>query len=163
MLYEKLKVKKYLSFLFEFFSFFVFLSLFSMFFLCLLLFQVILGGLQLFWEDLFYVFKESTLQYLKKIDIQMTVFNKKAVAKISRISNLKSPPWNLVKFRSGLFLICLKKNCLNFFWLRINGKTIKNTWFLRYNAHWHICSICWRLDVFSLLQKFSICRMDYKK
>ena len=49
-----------------------------------------------FFEKIFcFIFKESTLQCLKKIQIQRIVFNKKALVKISRISNSKIPPENL--------------------------------------------------------------------
>ena len=53
-----------------------------------------LGGLYLF-RIFFFVFKESTLQYWKKAQAQIMVFNKNAVVKISRISNSNSLPWNL--------------------------------------------------------------------
>ena len=89
---KKLKVKKYLLLLFDFFSFLVFLSLFLMFFFCLLLCQEIVRLLASFLRRFFFVFKENTLQYLKKIQVQITVFNKNTVVKISRISNSKSPP-----------------------------------------------------------------------
>ena len=60
----------------------------------------------IFFEIIFwFVFKESTLQCLKKIEGQIIVFNKKAVVKICRISNSKSLPWSLVKFRSEFFLV----------------------------------------------------------
>ena len=42
-------------------------------------------------------------------------FSKKADVKISRISNSKSPPWNLVKFLSEFFLgKCFNKSALNY-------------------------------------------------
>ena len=98
-IYEKVKVKKYLL-LFDFVSFFVFLSLFSIFFFCLLLCQAIFRGLVSFLS--FFVFKESTLQYLKKKLSSNNSFYQKKL--ISTISNSKSPPWNLNKFRSEFFL-----------------------------------------------------------
>ena len=60
------------------------------------------------------------------------VFNKNAVMKISRISNSKSPPQNLVKFRSEFLGKCLKNSALNFFEFdcELMGN-YKNTWFLR--------------------------------
>ena len=45
----------------------------------------------------------------KKIQVQIIVFNKKAIVKISRISNSKSPPWNRVKFRSKFFLVDISR------------------------------------------------------
>ena len=52
-----------------------------------------LGGLYLFCEDFpFFAFKESTLHCLKKFQAQIIAFNEKAVAKISSISSLNSPP-----------------------------------------------------------------------
>ena len=64
-----------------------------------------LGDLHLFWEDFYFVFKESTLQWLKKIQVQITVFSKKVLVKLSGISNSKNPAWNLVKLRSTFFLV----------------------------------------------------------
>ena len=60
-----------------------------------------------FWEDLFFifVFKESTLQYLKKIQVQIILFNKKVFVNIYRISNSKSPPWSLFKLCGNFFLV----------------------------------------------------------
>ena len=102
---KKVKVK---NLLFDFFSFFVFLSLFLMFYFCLLLCQLP-SNFQLtciFFENIFcFVSKESTLQCLKKIQVQIIVFNKKAVVKISWISNSKIPSRNLVKFRSSKFFL----------------------------------------------------------
>ena len=94
--------------------------------------------------------ESSTLQYLKKIHVQIIVFNKKAVVKISRISNSKNPRWNLVKFRSQLFLVNVSIIVcwVFYFWLRINGKTIKALDFK--NANLQICSICLRLGGTSL-------------
>ena len=107
-LYKKVKVKKLL---FDFFSFSVFHPL-LMFYFCLLLCRLS-SNFQLtciFFEKIFcFVFKESTLQCLKKIQVQITVFNKKAVVNISRISNSKRPPWNLVKFRSEFFLVDISR------------------------------------------------------
>ena len=79
---------------------------FSHFFLCVQCFSSIscyvkqfLGGLHLFWIYIYiYIFlgggvKESnTLQYLKKSQVQIIVYNKKAVVLISRISNSKRSP-----------------------------------------------------------------------
>ena len=93
----------YLStlFLINFYPFFLFLSLFSMLFFFYIM--QFLGGLHFFWEDYSFVFKESnTLPYLKKIEDKIIVFNKKAVMKISRISNSTRPPRNHVKFFAEL-------------------------------------------------------------
>ena len=82
---------------------------FSRFFLCVQCFSSIscyvkqfLGGLHLFCIYIYiYIFlggggggvKESnTLQYLKKSQVQIIVYNKKAVVLISRISNSKRSP-----------------------------------------------------------------------
>ena len=101
---------KYLLLLNELSSFFTFLSLCSMFFFYLLLCQAIFRWLASFLD--LYIFlgggevKESnTLQYLKKSQVQIIVYNKKAVVLISRISNSKRSPWNLVKYRSEFFLV----------------------------------------------------------
>ena len=74
-----------------------------MFFFCLLLCQTIFGWLASFLR-FFFVFKESTLQYLKKIQVQI-ISNEKAVVKVSRTSNSKSPSWKLLKLRSEFFLV----------------------------------------------------------
>ena len=99
---------KYLLLLNELSSFFTFLSLCSMFFFYLLPCQAIFRWLASFLDIFFWVglFKESsTLQYLKKFQVQIIVYNKKAVVLISRISNSKRPPLNLVKYRSEFFLV----------------------------------------------------------
>ena len=57
----------------------------------------------------FFVFKESYSAVHKKVHVQVIVFNKKAVVKISRIFNSKRLPWNLVKFRNELFLVNVSK------------------------------------------------------
>ena len=58
-------------------------------FLCL---NQFLGGLHIFEKkDFFFVFKKSTLQHLKKVQVQI-VFNKTDVLKISKISSSKSQP-----------------------------------------------------------------------
>ena len=130
--------------LFTFFYFLFFLVFFSMFCFCLLLCKETFKWLASFSMFVF-IFKESTLQYLKKIQVQIIAFKKKTVVKVSKIPNSNSPLWNLVKFRCKFFLVnVLRLVCRIFFkfWLWINGKTIK--------AHLHICSICLRLDVSSL-------------
>ena len=76
-------------FTFSHFLFFFF-SFFNVFF-CLLLWQTIFRWLASF-VRFFVLFQEKTLQYLKKIQVQIIVFNKKADVKISRISNSKTPP-----------------------------------------------------------------------
>ena len=89
--------------IFSYFSFFfLFFWCFSFFlFLC----QAIFRWLVSFSTRFFFVSKESTLHFLKKIQVQIIFFNKKAVTKIYMISNSKSAPWNLVKFRSEFFLV----------------------------------------------------------
>ena len=118
-IYKKVKVKKLL---FDFFSFFAFLSLFFNVLLPSLAMSTVkqlLGDLHLFWEDfLFRFLRENTLQCLKKIQVQIIVFNKKAVAKMSRISNSKNPPWSL---ECQVFLgRHLKNSVLNFLVLIVN-------------------------------------------
>ena len=50
-----------------------------------------LGDLRLFLEDFLFRFKGAHSAGLEKIQFQIKVFNKKAVVKISRIFNSKSP------------------------------------------------------------------------
>ena len=91
--------------LFDFSPFFMFLSLFYIFFsVCL---NQFLDGLHLFGREFFFDFKESTLQYLKKIQIQIVL--KKTVVKISAISNSKSPSWSLVTIRCEFFLVNISR------------------------------------------------------
>ena len=45
----------------------------------------------------------------KKIQVQIIVFNKKAIVKIYRIYNSKIPPWNRVQFRSEFFLVDISR------------------------------------------------------
>ena len=84
-----MKVKRYLLLvLFDLLTFFVFFPLFLMSFLSL-----VMSSTCIFFEKIFlFVFKESTLKYLKKIYIQIIVFKKKAFVNIFRISNSKSSP-----------------------------------------------------------------------
>ena len=110
-LYKKVKVKKIFIVVVWVFLIFVFFFLFlSMFFFCLLLCQAIFRWLASSWK-FFFVFKDSNLQFLKKIQVQMIVFNMKAVVKIYRIFGSNSP----------LFLYKCLKNCvLNFLVLNVN-------------------------------------------
>ena len=109
-LHKKVKVKimfivavwLFLIFCFSFLS----LSL-SFFFLFSCYVKQIVGGFYLFWEDSFLVFKDSTLLDLKNTQVQIIIFDKKAILKISKISNSKSPPGNLVTFNSE-FLVLLR-------------------------------------------------------
>ena len=55
------------------------------------------------------VFKDSTLLYLKYTQVQIIIFDKKAVLKIYKISNSKSPPGNLVKFNSEFLVLLMVK------------------------------------------------------
>ena len=65
-----------------------------------------LDGLDLFWEDIFFVFKESTLRYLEKLQVQIIVFNKKAAEKIAEDLQFKEPTMKpCVKFRSEFFFV----------------------------------------------------------
>ena len=103
VLNKKVKVNKHLlllfySLIFHFsFSFFQYFSFVSCY----------VKTFYVFWEDLFFifVFKERTLQYLKKSQVQIILFNKKVFMNIYRISNSKSPPWNLVKFCGNFLLV----------------------------------------------------------
>ena len=131
MLYEKLKVKKYLSFLFEFFSFFVFLSLFSMFFLCFLLFQVILGGLQLFEKIYFTFLRRALCSTWKKLIFKWQSLIKKLLLKFLGSPTQSVHHETLLNFVADFSWYVSRKIAWIFFWLRINGKTIKNKWFLR--------------------------------
>ena len=45
----------------------------------------------------------------KKIQVQIIAFNKKAIMKLSGISNSQNLPWNLVKFRSEFFLVSMSR------------------------------------------------------
>ena len=98
--FKKVKMKKYSLLLIEFFSFFAFLSLFFSFF-CLLLCQTIISSSYKFFCS--FVRRALCSTFLK------IVFDKKAVAKFSRISNSTSSPWNLVKFLWQVFI----GKCLN--------------------------------------------------
>ena len=86
------------------------------------------------WEKVSTILKESTL-------LQIIVFNKKTVAKISWISNLKSPPWNLVKFCTEFFLVNVSRIMCSSLWIDI--KTIKAHG-LYDNVHLHCFSICFK-------------------
>ena len=69
----------------------------------------------------FISFLRRALNAWKKIQVQIIVFNKKAIVKISRISNSKGPLWNLVKFCSEFFLVDISKVvCRNFLVLIVN-------------------------------------------
>ena len=76
--------------------------LFSIFFLLSL---AMLSNLHVdcifFEKSVFFVFKENTLKREFKLE--------KAEVKISRISNSKSPPWNLFKFRIEFFLVAVSR------------------------------------------------------
>ena len=91
--------------------------------------------------------------FFKKIQVQIILFKIRAVVKLSRISNPKSPPkhcwislWVFLGKR-------LKNSVLSFFqfWLWINGKTIKTPGSYE-NAYLHIWSICVKQYVSSLIQ-----------
>ena len=102
-LHKKIKVKKCLLLLFSFFSFFIFFLFFQRFSSVSCCVNQFLGGLHLFWEIFHRFYGEHSLVF-EKIQVQIIVFNKKAVSKISRLSNSKSSPWNLVKFCIKFFL-----------------------------------------------------------
>ena len=113
VLNKKVKVNKHLlllfySLIFHFsFSFFQYFSFVSCY----------VKTFYVFWEDLFFifVFKESTLQYLKKIQVQIILFNKRVFVNICRISNSNSPPWNLVKFCGNFFLVNVSRRLCQIF------------------------------------------------
>ena len=95
----------------------------------------------MFFDKTFYfIFKESTLQCLKKIQVQIIAFNKKAVVKSSRISNSKSPLWN---FEYQVFLgRYLKNNLLIFF--SFDCELIlhhKNIWLLQQRTFAHLLNL----------------------
>ena len=78
--------------------------------------------LVIFFENSFcFVFKESILPRLEKIQAQIIVFNKKAIVKISSISNSKSRPWNFVKFLSQFFLVDISRAVC---WITLVPRTI---------------------------------------
>ena len=123
--------------LLDYFSFFCFsFSFFNIFLLSLasILLSVFL-----------WFFRRALWSTWKKIQVQIRVSNKKAVVKISRISNSKGPSWNIDKFHSELFLVNVSKiACWIFtalifiskFWLWINGKLWKHLVFMIT----HICT-----------------------
>ena len=90
-----------------------------------------LGDLHLFWEDILFRLRRALCcAYKKKIQVQIIVFNKKAVVKIYRVFNSKSPPWNFeYQVSVGRYL---KNSVLNFLSfhceLMVNHK---NIWFSR--------------------------------
>ena len=99
-LYQKSKRKKLLFDLFDFLQRFTLCQLSSSFYLACIFFDKIF----------YFVFKESTLlQCLKKIQVQVVVFNKKALVKLSGIFNSKNPPLNLGKFHDELFLVGMSR------------------------------------------------------
>ena len=99
-----------------------------------------LCGLKLYW-DFFPCLRSALCSTWKKNQVQIIVFNKKTVLKISRISNSKSPPWNLAKFPSAPIFVGF--DC--------EWKTIKTHGFYG-NGYLHTSSICLRLVVSSLTE-----------
>ena len=97
-LYQKVKVKKYLLLFVSLFPFFNFSFFFLMFFLLSLAISSNFQVACIFFKKIytFFVFKESTLQYLEKIQVQIIFFRKRAVVKIYWTSNSKSPLSNFV-------------------------------------------------------------------
>ena len=95
----------------------------------------------MFFDKTFYfIFKESTLQCLKKIQVQIIAFNKKAVVKSSRISNSKSPLWN---FEYQVFLGRYLKNSLLIFF-SFDCELIlhhKNIWLLQQRTFAHLLNL----------------------
>ena len=66
-------------------------------------------------EGFFSVFKENTLQYLKQIQVQIIVFNKKAAVKISRSPTQRAHHKTLLNFLVSGFswlLDLLKTRCV---------------------------------------------------
>ena len=109
-----------------------------------------LGGLHLSWEDFFTLLSRTLGSTWKQIQVEIKFLTRKAVVKISRISNSKNPPWNLVKFCSEIFLVNVSRIVSwGFPVFIVIGKTIKTPGFYN-NVHLHICSIYLTLDVSSL-------------
>ena len=126
----------FIAFVSLFLVFSFFFLFFWIFLFCFLLYQAIFRWLASFLRRFIFVFRESTLQ-LKKIQINF-FFLTKNVLKISRISNSKSPPWSLAKFRSEFFLVNVWRIVSliffsNFFWN--NGKTITDVSSLKSDTH----------------------------
>ena len=147
-----MKVKNILL-LFDFFLCSIF---FSLFFQCLssvsYYIKQFLGGLHLSWEDFFTLLRRTLSSTWKQIQVEIKFLTRKAVVKISRISNSKNPPWNLVKFCSEIFLVNVWRIVgWGFPVFIVIGKTIKTPGFYN-NVHLHICSIYLTLDVSSLTE-----------
>ena len=107
---------------------------FSMFFFCLVLCQAIFK--HLFEIFCLFVFKENALQHNEKASSCNNSFHNHLKSNTSNF--VANSSWQMAqKFFS--------------FWLWINSKTIKTPGFYD-DAHLHICSICLRLDVFSLTE-----------
>ena len=147
-----MKVKNILL-LFDFFLCSIF---FSLFFQCLssvsYYIKQFLGGLHLSWEDFFTLLRRTLSSTWKQIQVEIKFLTRKAVVKISRISNSKNPPWNLAKFCSEIFLVNVWRIVgWGFPVFIVIGKTIKTPGFYN-NVHLHICSIYLTLDVSSLTE-----------
>ena len=134
--------------LFESFLSFLFLSVFLMIFFCLMLCQTIFRWLASFWDFfffffVFFVFKESTLPYLKKIQVK-----RKLLRKFLESPNQRACYETLLSFvREFILIIVSRIACWVFeFWLWINGKTIKTPCFYN-DTYLHFCLIYLRLDV----------------
>ena len=98
-LYKKDKVKKYLLLLFDFFFSF---SFFNVFLLSLAILAFV-SYLAAFLRFFFFCFQGEYSEVLEKIQVQIIVFNKKAVTKFSRISNSQRTHPELVKFHRFFF------------------------------------------------------------
>ena len=99
----KSKSKKLLFDVFSFFSSFFNVLLYVN---CQIVFRWLASFLRRFF---FSFFKESTLECLEKIQVQIIVFNKKALVQLSGISSSKNPPWNLGEFCSNFFLVDMSR------------------------------------------------------
>ena len=101
--------------LIDFFSSLVFLSLFSIFFLFLLLCKGIFRWLASFLKTYFFVFKESILQYLKKNQVQIMVFNKRPFVKFLGCHFERAHHKSLLNFVASFSWSMSQEKCAEFF------------------------------------------------
>ena len=149
---SKSESKKYIVAVWLFLMFDFFLSLFSMLIFSLLLYQAISRWLASFLRRFFTLLRRTLGSTWKQIQVEIKFLTRKAVVKISRISNSKNPPWNLAKFCSEIFLVNVWRIVgWGFPVFIVIGKTIKTPGFYN-NVHLHICSIYLTLDVSSLTE-----------
>ena len=114
--------------------------------------NAIFRGLTSFLKNFYFVFKKCTLRCLKKIQVQIKVFNKKLLRSFLGSPIQKTHHETLLNFVARFFFFCrfLKNSILNIFTfdceLMVNHKSI---WFY---THLHICSTCLTLDVSSQIK-----------